>query len=69
MPGLLLILRRFCPLLIVALLAPSVTQSAISQPPVLPGPAGPPMATTGVVFVQFPEDEGGGNHHALSPGQ
>lgn len=70
MSRLLWLLRRVSPLLVLVIFAPSAVHHATGQPFPLPGPAGPPAATTGVVFVQFPEDGGGGgNNYALSAGQ
>lgn len=59
MSRLLWLLRRVSPLLVLVIFAPSAVHHATGQPFPLPGPAGPPAATTGVVFVQFPEDGGG----------
>lgn len=65
MSCLLWLLRIVTPLLVMVIFASSTVHHATGQPSplpgpaALPGPAGPPAATTGVVFVQFPEDEGG----------
>lgn len=68
MSHLLWLLRKVSLLLVMVIFASSTVHHATGQPSPLPGPAAPP-GPAGVVFVQFPEDGGGGNNYALSAGQ
>lgn len=52
-------------LLVIVIWASSATHQVSSQPLPLPGPA--PSSTTGLVFVNFPEN--GGNYHTFSSRQ
>lgn len=58
MSHLLWLLRKVSLLLVMVIFASSTVHHATGQPSPLPGPAAPP-GPAGVVFVQFPEDEGG----------